>query len=110
MSALRERVEQRLGERIACELKTAGGCKDRPAEVDTGPLFRHLDEVISIVAGVQDYSVDPYMERVREVVCSGCRQKPDGGCTTREDGRCALERFFPIIVAVIEQELREESP
>ncbi len=110
MSELRERIERRLRERLASELQSCPECESSSSSgIDTGPLFKHLDEVIEIVAAVQDYSVDPYMDKVRQVVCSACRQKPGGECATRDDGRCALDRFFPIIVAVIEKELRQET-
>ena len=39
-----------------------------PAEGFFDPLFDHLGEVIEIVAGIRDYSTEPYLEKLRAVV------------------------------------------
>lgn len=103
MANLRERIEQRL-RRMMADYAAAGD-----SAVDSAPLFQHLDEVIDIVAGIRDYSVDPYMDRVREVVCSSCRADAQCCCVSREAKACGLDRYFPDVVAIIEQELKAET-
>ncbi len=103
MASLRERIEQRLRRKMA-DYAAAG-----EPPVESGPLFQHLDEVIDIVAGIRDYSVDPYMDRVRQVVCSSCRADAQCCCATRDTQACGLDRYFPDVVAIIEQELKAET-
>ncbi len=105
MSTLRNRIEARLRERIeAAEKAATGGC----GNLDLGPLFARLDEVVSVVESIRDYSVEPYMERVREIVCATCRQDPSGRCVTRDSDVCGLDRHFDLIVAAIEEELKHD--
>lgn len=105
-SSLKDRVAERLRERIPAEAAKHG---DDPQKMDITPLFSHLDDVIQVVSQVHDYSTEPYMDRVREIVCSSCREQDTGICDTRENGMCALDSYFPTIVAVIEQEMKAEA-
>jgi hypothetical protein len=105
MNGLRERIEKKLRERIETAERAfpAGSGK-----LDVGPLFARLDEVIQVVEGIRDFSVEPYRERVREIICSSCRQDGSGNCKTRAAALCGLDKYFDTIVAVIEQELKTE--
>lgn len=105
MSTLRSRIEQRLRERIEAA-EAAKACAG--GKLDLGPLFGRLDDLIAVVEGIRDYSVEPYMERVREVICATCRQDASGRCVTRDADRCGLERYFDLIVAVVENELKHD--
>jgi hypothetical protein len=105
MSSLRERIESRLRERIqAAEQAAPTGA----GELDLGPLFARLDELIEVVASIHDFSVEPYRERVREIVCATCRQDGTGQCATRAASLCGMDKYFDTIVAVIEQELKAD--
>lgn len=105
MSGLKHRIEARLRERIeAAEKAEPNAC----GKLDLGPLFARLDEVIEVVEGIRDFSVEPYLDRVREVVCATCRQDESGRCATRDARRCGLDRHFDLIVAVVEQELKHD--
>lgn len=105
MSTLRERIESSLLDRIE-QLKEERG-EDLPAELFE-PLFDHLDEVVDIVAAVQNFSTEPYMDKVREVVCTRCLANADGHCARREAHLCGLNDYFPIIVATIEKVLKTD--
>jgi hypothetical protein len=122
MSTLRERIESRLRERIQAAEQSSfmsepgsaspGGTGFTEAgsdKLDLGPLFAHLDELIQVVESIRDFSVEPYRERVREIVCSTCRQDGSGQCATRAAARCGMDKHFDTIVAVIEQELKNEG-
>jgi hypothetical protein len=105
MSSLQSRIEAQLRERIdAAEKASPGG----NGKLDLGPLFARLDDLIGVVEGIRDYSVEPYMERVREIVCATCRQDASGRCATRDSQKCGLDRHFDLIVAVVEQELKHD--
>jgi hypothetical protein len=105
MNSLHLRIEKRLRERI-----DAAECKAPAARgpIDLKPLMSRLDEVIRVVEGIRDYSVEPYRERVREIVCATCRQDASGNCRTRENGLCGLDKYFDVIVAVVEEELKAD--
>ena len=105
MKALRERIETQLRERIDAAERAAGSGRGK---LDLGPLFSRLDDVIRVVEGVRDFSVEPYRERVREIVCLTCRQDVDGKCTTRDAELCGLDKHFDTIIAVVEQELKND--
>ncbi|MBI4579860.1 MAG: hypothetical protein HY718_09170 [Planctomycetes bacterium] len=105
MSALRQRIESRLRERVEAGAETSPDPGRKP---DFGPLFTRLDDVIQVVEGIRDFSVEPYYDRVREIVCSTCRQDEHGGCAARDSQVCGLDRYFPLIVAIIEQELKND--
>lgn len=104
MSRLTNRIEARLRERIEAAEKSAG----RGGKLDLGPLFARLDDVLAVVEGIRDYSVEPYMERVREVVCATCREDSSGRCAARDAEVCGLDRHFELIVATIEEELKSD--
>lgn len=104
MSSLKHRIETRLRERI----EAAERAEPTGGKLDLGPLFARLDDVIAVVEGIRDFSVEPYMDRVREVVCATCRQDDTGRCVTRDAQRCGLDRHFDLIVAVVEQELKHD--
>lgn len=109
MSTLRSRIEARLREKIAeAEAVEVSQGRAEAGKLDLGPLFARLDEVIAVVEQIRDYSVEPYMDKVREIVCSTCRQKLDGTCATRDHHLCGLDKYFHTIVATIERELKNE--
>jgi len=104
MNALQDRIENRLREQIGAA-ERAMGSGDR---LELDPLFSRLADVIEVVEGIRDYSVEPYRDRVREIVCSSCRQDPDGRCSTRDSQTCGLDKHFDLIVAVVEEELKHD--
>ena len=106
MGTLRDRIERRLRAEV-CPLcrkgRSDGGC-EQSADFPC-PLMGRLDEVTEVISGIRDYSLEPYQERLREVVCSSCPSGKSGTCARRDEGDCALDAHFPKIVAVIESEL-----
>lgn len=104
MNALKNRIERRLREKIEAAEQASGG----NGRLDLGPLFARLDELIGVVEGIRDYSVEPYMEKVREVICATCREDPSGRCATRDSHKCGLDQHFDLIVAVVEAELKHD--
>lgn len=105
MSMLRDRIERKLHERFE---QIRAETPDKLPDNLFNPVFEHLDPLIDVVAGLRDYSTEPYMEKVRATVCTECLAQPDGKCVRRAADACGLDRYFPTIVAVIEQELRHD--
>jgi hypothetical protein len=109
MIPFRERVEKKLCERICsvCFAKQADGVCGLPADFHC-PLFEHLNEVIEVVAGIEGDNLDPYIDRLRQLVCSNCRMDPAGHCSTQDHLDCALDMYFVLVVEIINEELKNE--
>ena len=105
MSNLYKRIERQLQSRIGQLRKDSG--RDLPEDL-FHPVFIHLSKLIDVVASIEDYSTEPYLEKVRDVVCVDCSQNPAGQCVRRDAGMCGLDAYFPMIVGTIEQELRAD--
>jgi hypothetical protein len=65
--------------------------------------------VIEVISGIRDYSLEPYQDKIRQIICSTCQQDEQGRCAAREANRCALDNDFPRIVAILEQEFKKDS-
>jgi hypothetical protein len=105
MISLRERIEGRLRRRI--DQLRAESSQDLPEDL-FNPLFLHLNDVIGIVAGIKDYSTEPYLEKLRSVVCAECSENSQGQCVRRSAGMCGLNEYFPMIVGAIEAEMKSD--
>jgi hypothetical protein len=67
-------------------------------------LRTHFDKIIAAVNAVYSHSVTPYVDELRKNVCASCAgQTPGGSCSLRDETECALDRYFPLIVQVIEE-------
>lgn len=67
-------------------------------------MKRFFPQILDAVRSVRDRSMEPYEAALRTRVCGACvHQSPDGRCAMRDDVECALDRYFPLIVHVIEE-------
>ncbi len=106
MPTLRKRIEQRLLDEICTQYPW-----DEPGgkvPMECRPLMNRLDEIIEVISGIRDYSIEPYMDRVRQVVCANCMQDEEGYCAHRSQNKCALDKHFAKIVAILEEEFRKD--
>ena len=66
-----------------------------------------LPQILEVVNSVYSPFMMPYENLLRNKICAVCmHQNPSGGCTVRNEVECALDRYFPLVVEVIE-ELRQ---
>ncbi len=74
-------------------------------------IKEHFDKVLVAVNSVFSPSIEPYEEQLRRSVCSTCSHQDSAGvCSLRDAVECALDRYFPLIVEVIEDtQLRTQS-
>jgi hypothetical protein len=107
MSELKQRIEKRLREEICSKYKKDPKSDKIPQECK--PLINRLDEVIDVISGIRDYSLEPYEDKIRSIICSTCREDKKGRCTARDEHKCALDNDFPKIVAILEQEFKRDS-
>ena len=67
-------------------------------------MKRFFPEILDAVRSVYGTSMEPYEAALRTRVCGSCiNQSPDGRCAIRDDVECSLDRYFPLIVQVIEE-------
>lgn len=67
-------------------------------------LETHFTSILESVNSVFSTSVEPYVEQLRKKVCAVCTSQTGGGsCALRDETECALDRYFPLIVQVIEE-------
>lgn len=60
--------------------------------------------IVDVVQSVKSDSIVPYEEQLRQRICRTCEfQLPQGRCVLRDEVECALDRYFPLIVEVIEE-------
>ncbi len=65
----------------------------------------YLPLILDVVQSVESDSIVPYEEQLRKRICSACEfQLLQGGCVLRDEVECALDRYFPLIVEVIEED------
>jgi hypothetical protein len=70
-----------------------------------GPLFASLDQVIDIISGVRDYSIEPYQARLHECLCPHCHMNTSGQSVRGDRCDCGLDSYLPAIVEIVEKEL-----
>ena len=80
----------------------SGGCRIAPEHECA--IRAHFPQIIESVNAVFSPSVEPYVEQLRRRVCAVCTSQTSAGtCRLREETECALDRYFPLIVQVIEE-------
>ncbi len=78
-----------------------GGCR-LPID-DSCALDKFFPEIVETVTAVHADSYQDYVNALRARICKSCgHQFADGVCKKRDTLECALDRYFPIVVDVIE--------
>jgi len=69
----------------------------------------YFPQILEVVNATYSTSIGPYEDQLRSKICGVCvHQSKTGECSIRNDVECALDRYFPLIVQVIEGgQLRE---
>lgn len=104
-------VQQRIRERLeaevcrACIYRTANGSCGLP-EATPCPILSRVDRIIDVVRSVSSDRIEPYIDRLREVVCQHCRFEDENRhCRLRDSADCALDDYFALVVNIVEDEL-----
>lgn len=80
----------------------AGNC--RIATGNECAVKRFYPQIMDVVRSAYSTSMEPYEVALRAKVCTACiHQSTDGKCAVRDDVECSLDRYFPLIVQVIEE-------
>jgi len=110
-ASLKDRVIKRIEERVCpvCAFRGADG-QCYPPDEEGCPIQLKLDAVIESVLAVKSSRMDPYVERLRLVVCDDCRnQDEQHHCRLRDAADCALDDYFGLLVEIIEEEAAKEG-
>jgi hypothetical protein len=94
----------------AVQLRVCAHCIDsdghgncRLTSEDACGLKFHFPKILETVFAVQGNTIEPYIEALRQNVCAECKhQSADGTCTFRSNHDCGLDRYFPLVIEVIE--------
>ena len=79
-----------------------GACRLPGGEVSCS-LKQFLPEIITAVVNTHSNDIDVYINSLRKDVCTHCDwQKPDATCQKRTDLECALDRYYPLVLEIIE--------
>ncbi len=79
-----------------------GGCRLHHS-LDCG-LKKYFPQIIEVVGSTYGSSIEPYERVLRNKICGICiHESPGGVCSLRDDVNCALDRYYPLIVEVIEE-------
>jgi hypothetical protein len=70
---------------------------------ETCAIETFLPEIAEIVATVRSKSFEPYIDLLRGSICPQCDHHVGGGqCVKRETLDCALDRYYPMVLEVVE--------
>jgi hypothetical protein len=66
-------------------------------------LKSFLPEMVATIANVKSTTMDAYIASLRRHVCILCdHQQTDMACKKRNDLECALDRYYPLVVEIVE--------
>ena len=66
-------------------------------------LHHFLPDIIRTVTETRSDKIEEYVARLRKNICAICDyQAPDQVCLKRNQLECALDRYFPLVVEIIE--------
>ena len=106
-----ERARQVIRERVCtvCMEGLPGGECGLP-EGRECPLLAKMPQIIGIVASTHDARIEPYQRKVGKLICEHCTEsQPDGDCPHRHDASCALDRYVPWIIEMVDDLLTAEK-
>lgn len=107
-----EQIWQTLQERVCVKCVDGDGLGNcRIAHNGFCAMKTFLPKILDVVNSVSSNSMLPYEEALRAKVCRDCKhQSPAGSCLLRDHVDCALDRYFPFIVEVIEETQTRARP
>jgi len=68
---------------------------------ETCAVELYFPQIIEVVHSIRSNKMIDYQNRLKETICTQCRDKEGGNCYLREDSNCSLDRYFPFIVDII---------
>jgi len=86
----------------------AGNC--RLGEREECALKDYFPQIIQTVLSIKSDNMEAYVAALRQNICSTCLHlSADGKCHIRASVDCGLDRYYPMVVAAIEEVRAEEA-
>ncbi len=86
---------------ICVDSSEKGACTLNAKETCAVELF--FPQILEIIHGTNSGSLIEMQAKLKENVCKKCRIQENGNCYLREDANCSLDRYFPLIVEIIQK-------
>ena len=109
--SLQDRICRRVEAEISpnCMHRLPSGVCQQPQDFPC-PIHNNVDCIIEVVHSVSSDRLDPYITRLRQVVCQKCQMLDESGeCKLRDNLDCCLDAFIVLIVKIVEEELAREQ-
>lgn len=99
LEAIRQRVCAKCIDRTPSGICVAGRYEDCA-------LIQFLPQIVKVVTETRSDRIDDYISALRNEVCSECKnQSPEGICQVRDEIEFALDRYYPLVIEAIEEQL-----
>ncbi len=103
MLARWEDVQQRIC-RKCIDGDGRGNCR-LPVDEEC-PLQVNFGSIVDTVSRVQASDHESYVQALRSSVCTSClHQDSEGDCWKRNRLDCALDRYYPLVIDIVEHQL-----
>ncbi len=73
-------------------------------EKETCAVQYFLAEIVSVIHSGNPDNLQECYDKLKNTVCINCKaQTNDGHCYLREDSNCSLDRYFMLIVEIVQK-------
>ncbi|HPN37804.1 MAG TPA: hypothetical protein PL041_05330 [Melioribacteraceae bacterium] len=85
---------------ICCDSDIKGRCTLNEEEHCAIELY--TDEIVDVIHKNNDKPFEEIQQALRNTICAKCKTRSeDGCCYLREDANCSLDRYFYLIVDIV---------
>ncbi|MFH0734954.1 MAG: hypothetical protein V1773_11045 [bacterium] len=85
---------------ICCDSDEKGKCTLNNDEFCSIEI--HIDQIVEVIHSSDNKNYQILYKNLKETVCKNCKAKTENGyCSVKEDANCSLERYFYLIVDII---------
>lgn len=75
-----------------CAISGSGACM----------VERHLPKIIQVAYIVESTELRDYVASFREHVCVECQKDGAVHCSSRDEGLCGMDKYFPLVVEAVD--------
>ncbi len=107
VQTLQDRILHRIDTEVSpnCMHRLPSGECQKPEGLPC-PIRANIDRMIEVVRPTSSDSIEPYAERLREIICGSCEMEDElGNCPLRDRIDCCLDALFVLVVNIVEEEI-----
>jgi hypothetical protein len=86
---------------ICVDSSEKGLCTLNAKESCAVELF--LPKILELIHSNGNANIHEMQTKLRETICVECRTQENGNCYLREDANCSLDRYFLLIVEIVQK-------